>query len=398
MKWASALSTQPDLEAAFTEATAAIEQELEALEADLVVAFVSPHHEASWRRLPEMLGARFTNAVQLGCTANGVVGGGREVEGSPALSVTVASLPGVDVLPFVVGPGDPSDLPEASTVLGQLAEDPDSGTPHFVLLPDPFSCAVEPLLGLLDRAFPSSTKIGGLASGGRQPHGNLLWSGDDVTTEGAVGVALRGALRLETLVAQGCRPIGEPGFVTSCRDNLLFELDGKRPVEVLQELYETAEPRDRELFRHSLFLGVGMREGETEYHVGDFLIRNLLEIDRASGAITVAAQLEQGSVAQFHLRDAETSTQDLEAHLADLSRESAPEGALLFSCLGRGEHLYGQPDHDSRAFTSRCGPVPLGGFFCNGEIGPVQGRTFLHGYTSSFALFREPLAESTDSG
>ena len=301
------------------------------------------------------------------------------------------------MLPFMVGPGDPSDLPEAGAVLGQLAEDPDGGTPHFVLLPDPFSCAVEPLLGLLDRTFPTSTKIGGLASGGRQPNGNLLWSGEEVTTEGAVGVALRGALLLETLVAQGCRPIGQPVFVTSCRENLILELDGKRPLEVLQEIYETAEDRDRELFRHSLFLGVGMREGETEYHVGDFLVRNLLRIDQTSGAITVAAQPEQGTVVQFHLRDAVTSAEDLEAHLADLSRETAPEGALLFSCLGRGKRLYGQPDYDSRAFAARCGHVPLGGFFCNGEIGPVQGRTFLHGYTSSFGLFRAPPAESVDS-
>ncbi len=397
MKWACALSTQPDLEAAFTEATEVLEQELGSLDVDLVVAFVSPHHEGEWRRLPEMLGGRFTNSVQLGCTANGVVGGGREVEGSPALSVTAASLPGVDVLPFIVEPGDPPDQPEPGTVFGRLVEDLDGGIPHFVLLPDPFSCAVEPLLGLLDRAFPSSVKIGGLASGGRKPNGNLLWSGDEVTTEGAVGVALRGALRLETLVAQGCRPIGQPVFVTSCRDNLIFELDGKRPLEVLQELYETAEARDRELFRHSLFLGVGMREGETEYQVGDFLVRNLLKIDQTSGAIAVAAQVEQGTVVQFHLRDAATSAEDLEAHLADLSRESAPEGALLFSCLGRGEHLYGQPDHDSRAFASRCGHVPLGGFFCNGEIGPVQGRTFLHGYTSSFGLFRTPRG-SVNSG
>ena len=398
MKWTCALSTQTDLGDAFVEATAVLEQELESTRADLVVAFVSPHHEDKFRRLPEMLGARFTNAVQLGCTANGVVGGGREVEGSPALSVTAASLPGVDVLPFVVGPGDSSDLLEAGTAFGRLSEDPEGGTPHFVLLPDPFSCAVETLLGLLDRTFPSGIKIGGLASGGRQPNGNLLWSGDEVTTEGAAGVALRGALRLETLVAQGCRPIGQPVFVTGCRDNVIFELDGKRSLEVLQELYEAADARDRELFRHSLFLGVGMREGETEYHVGDFLVRNLLHIDQTSGAITVAAQLEQGTVAQFHLRDAETSAEDLEAHLAELSQESAPAGALLFSCLGRGEHLYGQPDHDSRAFATRCGQVPLGGFFCNGEIGPVQGRTFLHGYTSSFGLFRPPIDGSEDSG
>jgi small ligand-binding sensory domain FIST len=96
-------------------------------------------------------------------------------------------------------------------------------------------------------------------------------------------------------------------------------------------------------------------------------------------------------VVQFHLRDAATSAHDLEAVLARYQEgpPRRPAGSLLFSCLGRGEHLYGRPDHDTAAFQRRLGPVPLGGFFCNGEIGPVHGSTFLHGYTSAFGLFRK---------
>jgi small ligand-binding sensory domain FIST len=177
-------------------------------------------------------------------------------------------------------------------------------------------------------------------------------------------------------------------FVTAGHGHLIQELDGRRPLDLLRELYEGASPRDRELFRGSLFIGVVMRDGESEYRSGDFLVRNLLELDAESGALAVAADVHEGSVVQFHLRDAQASAEDLSSHLHEQGAASAPAGALLFSCLGRGRHLYGTPHHDSQMFSAHYGRVPIAGFFCNGEIGPVHGRTFLHGYTSSFALFR----------
>jgi small ligand-binding sensory domain FIST len=108
--------------------------------------------------------------------------------------------------------------------------------------------------------------------------------------------------------------------------------------------------------------------------------------------MAVGALLEESSVVQFHLRDARTSADDLEAHLCryrDEAKDTPAKGALLFSCLGRGVHLYGSADHDSHLFRHHLGEIPLGGFFCNGEIGPVQNKTFLHGYTSAFGLFRQ---------
>jgi small ligand-binding sensory domain FIST len=178
-------------------------------------------------------------------------------------------------------------------------------------------------------------------------------------------------------------------FVTRADQNVLYALDGQPALVVLQELLAAADARDRRLFANSLFLGVVMKE-QQEYRQGDFLIRNLLGIDGKSGAIAVGAALHTGMVVQFHLRDAATSAQDLEAVLArhHEGRPRPAAGSLLFSCLGRGVQLYGEPDHDSAAFQRHLGPVPLGGFFCNGEIGPVHGSTFLHGYTSSFGLFR----------
>jgi small ligand-binding sensory domain FIST len=135
-----------------------------------------------------------------------------------------------------------------------------------------------------------------------------------------------------------------------------------------------------------------MREDEIEYEAGDLLVRNLVGADEETGALAVGAELRPMTVAQFVLRDARTAAEDLRRLLVRHRGASAraPAGALLFSCVGRGAGLFGRPDHDTGLFVESLGPAPLGGFFCNGEIGPVGGMTFLHGYTSAFALFRDP--------
>jgi small ligand-binding sensory domain FIST len=218
----------------------------------------------------------------------------------------------------------------------------------------------------------------------------VLYLDDAVHRSGLVGVALSGDVRVDTLVAQGCRPIGEPMFVTRAAENQIYALDGRAPLEVLQQLFERLDRRDRELLRHSLFVGLVMREKSEVYRRGDFLVRNVAGLDAERGALVVGARVAEGTIVQFHLRDAGTSAEDLEQMLSSLAPEQRQEarGALLFSCLGRGRHLYGRVDHDTDAFRRHLGEVPLGGFFCNGEIGPVHGTTFLHGYTSSFGLFR----------
>jgi small ligand-binding sensory domain FIST len=240
----------------------------------------------------------------------------------------------------------------------------------------------------LDEGLPGATAVGGLASGAESPGSNALWLGDALRRDGVVGVALRGALRIDCVVAQGCRPIGQPMFVTRCRGALLEEVDGRRPLDVLNELYGEAAPDERALFRSSLFLGVEMRAEREAYGRGDFLIRNLTGADAERGALGIATLLREREVVQFHLRDARSAGSDLAERLERYGRRSDVRGALLFSCLGRGSPLYGEPDHDSRAFRAQVADVPIGGFFCNGEIGPVEGRAFLHGYTSAFAIFR----------
>jgi small ligand-binding sensory domain FIST len=391
VRWTSALSIEGELEAAVEEAAVVLQAALEGERPDLVVVFASPHHSSAYERLPALVRGALGAGLVIGCSAGGVIGAGTEVENRAGLSVTAAVLPDVNLSPFQAqNESVPAPLATQRT-WEELVRVGVDQSPHFVLLADPFSFDAEGFLTGLDAAFPASKKIGGLASGARAPGGNALFLGAGVYRAGIVGVGLHGNVEVDTVVAQGCRPIGDPMFVTKCQQNVVLELDGKAPLVVLRDLYGTLPERDKEIFRHSLFLGIVMLDHQREYRQGDFLIRNLVGIDQDNGALAVGAILRENLVVQFHLRDAKTSAEDLEELLTRYagSLEGArPEGSLLFSCLGRGSHLYGQPDHDTDLFRRHLGEVPLGGFFCNGEIGDVHGRTYLHGYTSSFGLFR----------
>jgi small ligand-binding sensory domain FIST len=390
MKWASAASDEESLDRAIARTASLVREQLGPCRPDLVVAFVSPHHAAEFDRVPLRVAEALPGALLLGCSAGGVIGGGHEIEQRPGLSLTAAYLPGVTLTPlFLVNEDLPAPGAEPAAweryvgVGGQSA-------PQFVVLSDPFTFDAEGVVRGLDNAYPGSTTVGGIASGGRAAGSNALFIGERVHRGGLVGVALSGNVAVDTIVAQGCRPIGDPMFVTAGERNVIRALDGRPPLEVLQELHDKLPPRDRQLARHSLFLGIVMKEDRQQYGQGDFLIRNLIGIDQSSGALAIGALVDANAIVQFHLRDAETSAQDLEA-LLRRHRENDPAptpGSLLFSCLGRGQFLYGRPDHDTDLFRRYFGDVPLGGFFCNGEIGPVHGTTFLHGYTSAFALFR----------
>ena len=391
MKWASALSEKTPLELAVAECVAELRQQLGEVSPDLAVVFASAHYQDEYDAVPGLLREQLDSPLVLGCSGGGIIGNGQEVEQRPALSITAASLPDVTLVDFHLEDDRLPDLdagPQAWETLMQVSA---AEAPHFLILSDPYSFQVPNLLLGLDFAFTAAAKIGGLASGAQQQGGNALFLGERVLHSGAIGVSLHGNITVDTVVAQGCRPIGKPMRITQSRRNLLEGLDGEAPLNVLRGLFPTLNERDQGLMRNSLFLGVVMDEFIDEPQQGDFLIRNVMGMDDRSGTLAIGEMLKEGQLVQFHLRDAETSAQDLtavlERYAAD-NRENQVQGALLFSCLGRGQYLYGRPNHDTDIFRDKLGPVPLGGFFCNGEIGPVSGVTFLHGYTSSFGIFR----------
>ncbi len=261
--------------------------------------------------------------------------------------------------------------------------------PSFVIAVDPYSFPAQALVAGLDFAFPEATKVGGLASGASGPGDQTLLLGDRVLRTGAVGFALTGDVAIVPAVAQGCRPIGPVLTVTRCDENLLHELDGHPALEVAHRVLREADERDRELARAAA-LFVGLETDPFGSSEGHWLVRNILGRERDGGGLYVGERLRPGRRLRFHVRDRVSSSEDLDRTL--LSAHDGPgngcKGALLFSCLGRGMHLYGVPDHDTRAFHARFPGAPVGGFFCSGEIGPVGEQTHLHGFTSSFGLLR----------
>ena len=390
MKWSSKVSEEFSLKAAIDECVSHVRADLGGARPDLAVVFVSPHHAPDFEDLPALVRQKLGPALLVGCSGGGGIGGGKEVEDRAGFALTVGSLPDVEITPFHLEDAklpNPDASPSAwEKVVGVSAE----AKPDFIVLPDPFTVRADHLLSGLDYAFPGRVKVGGLASGAQRPGGNALFLGDKVHRAGAVGVAMRGAVKVETVVAQGCRPIGQAMVVSGCQQNIMLELEGKKPLDVLRGIFDASNDRDRALINRALHVGVVMDPLKTEVRPGDFLIRNVMGVQNETGGIAVGEMLREGQVVQFHVRDAMTAEEDLQALLRQYMTDhkgAKTSGALLFSCLGRGMHLFGRPDHDTDIFRDQFGPVPLGGFFCNGEIGPVGPSTFLHGFTSSFAIF-----------
>lgn len=392
MKWVSALSRQTDIESAIQEVAESAVQQLGKDNADLTIVFVSPQFKEFYDKVPDLINRYLKPGLLFGCSGGGIIGNGEEAEQQAAISITCAKLPGVKIQPIQ---SETTDLPDQDTspsVWREWLQVNVEDQPHFVFLADPFSFRGEEFLAGVDFAYPKSKKVGGLASGAQAQGGNAMYLGDKIYKNGLIGIALSGDIEVDTIVAQGCRPIGEPMQITQCEHNLLKELGGKPPLEVLHELNETLSDADKKLIQSSLFLGIEMDPMKDNPQQGDFLIRNLMGVDRESGSVAIGALLRNGQLVQFHLRDKKMSAEDLDVMLTRYLNKGNAEnakGALLFSCLGRGQYLYGKANHDTGMFQDKLGKIPLGGFFCNGEIGPVGNTTFLHGYTSSFGIFRK---------
>jgi small ligand-binding sensory domain FIST len=394
MQWANALSTRPSLEAAVADVVQRAVSSLTA-PADLGLVFISSAFTSEYSRLLPLLAEKLSVRVLIGCSGGGVIGTTmegqtQELEASPALSLTLAHLPGVNIQPFHIVAEELPDLDGPPNAWVDLVGVPSSETPQFILLSGSFSSGINDLLQGLDFAYPGSVTVGGQASGGG---GRIaLFCNDRLYREGTVGLALTGNIVLETIVAQGCRPIGKPLQVTKADRNIIVELDEKVPLVVLRDLIGSLNDADRMLAQNSLFVGVAMDEFKMALQQGDFLIRGILGVDPSAGAIAIGDRVRPGQRLQFHLRDAEASAEDLELLLQQYqdqrASEPSPVAALMFSCLGRGEGLYGKPNFDSQLFRRYLNDIPIGGFFCSGEIGPVAGSTFLHGYTSVFGICR----------
>jgi small ligand-binding sensory domain FIST len=315
-----------------------------------------------------------------------VIGAGHEIEDGPALTAVAARMPGVEVKPFILVP----------SAWGEAIEDPLEFARHtpgadraelVILFGDPFSLDAERVLRAFNRNAPGVRLVGGMASAGPRPHANTLILNDWVASEGGIGIALKGSLRVDVVVSQGCRPIGPPLKVTRVERNIIFELDGQPALERAEQILRELPERERECLKGGLYIGRPARGNATGR--GDYLIRNLLGADRERGVLAVADLMPVNERVRLHVRDAGTAIEDLELLLAPQEFDSRASGALLFSCNGRGKAFFGRSDRDIATLCSALGgPVPAAGFFCAGEIGPVGEKNFLHGHTASIAIVR----------
>lgn len=386
MQFSVALSQQVDTDSAALEAAASIRTQLGGAPIDLVCVFFSAHHTEGAGRLAELLTGTLRPKLLLGCSGEGVIAGAEELETTPALTVWAAVLPDVHLHPLQ---SSFSPTQDQFHLTGWPIPGVDDGS--FLLLADPFTTPVQDILGILDDRYPGAQAIGGLVGGGQEVGANRLVLNDQIYDGGLVGVRLSGAVEIRPVISQGCRLIGERFVVTKAERNLIHELGGEPALGRLQTVFSSLSEEDRRGANRAVHLGIVIDEHRNRFERGDFLIRNLLGADQTTGAVAVGEVVQEGQTVQFQLRDAVSASQEFNALLAaDHARHrNPPLGALMFSCCGRGQGLFGKPNHDAGTASARLGAIPLAGFFAQGEIGPIGGRNFLHGYTASLALFAE---------
>lgn len=380
MAFASAISEHPVSSHAVGEVSGAI---LEAIgdRPDLVMVNATRPHAGALEDIVDTVSAVLHPLAIIGCAAESVVGRGTEVEETPAISLWAGR----------VGP-----LLQVALTATRLADDSwrfDGWPDHtgfdasaLVLIADPFTFPAEDFLLWLRRFRPGLPIIGGNASGGRGPGGSRLVVGEGVVTEGATGVLIGSGTAVETVVSQGCRAYGQPLTVTRSDRNIIYEVAGVPAMECLvDQIKDGLDPSDvAGIESNGLFVGRLIDERLTDPGPGDFLIRNVVGVDRSTGAVAVSDRVPLGSTVRFHVRDALTAHHELEL----LLRGHRATAAMMFTCNGRGSRMFDIADHDAALLEQEVGPVPVGGFFAAGEFGPVGGFNFVHNFTASIALFR----------
>lgn len=382
-RFAASLSTRGLAAAALDEALHAVAAQLGAAP-DLAFLFASAEYGAELQPLAERLVERLAPRSLAGCTGESIVGGDREIENAPALALWAARLPGATI--------EAAHIAFQQTADGPLLDGwpqpwtTDEGPSSLIVLGEPFSFPADYLTERLHGEHPRWTVVGGMASGGQGPGENRLFLGGNCYDAGAVAVRLSGPLRMRTVVSQGCRPIGKPLVVTRAERNIVFELGGRPAYQALTEVYETLSDEEQALLRTGLHLGRVTSEYRESFQRGDFLVRNVIGADPQRGALAIGDFFRAGQTVQFHLRDAASADEDLRELLRGIPPGGAPRGGLLFTCNGRGTRLFEEADHDAAAVRAALGPLPLAGFFAQGEIGPIGGKSFVHGFTASLAV------------
>lgn len=388
MRSAAAISEHLDTRTAGIEVAGLLESAM-GVSTDVVFVFASFHHREALAEAIADIRETLSPKTIIGLTTESVVGCDLELEGVAGLSAIAMHLPGITLTPWTTSPKEPVPISRPDEIPEWIGLQDD--TKAVFLFADPFSTPITRLLPALvncsseDRPIPV---IGGMASGASQATYNRLFLDDKCMRSGGIGLTISGPIDLDCIVSQGCRPIGKPMRITNIHGNVVLELGGKPALQVLHDLARNLDQHERSLLEGGLLLGGVIDENRDHFGRGDFLVRSVLGIDRKRNGIAAGELYRRGKTVQFHVRDAKTAVEDLQLLLDAQQLDHQPFAGLLVTCNGRGRNLFHEEDHDLTIIRDRIGDVPIAGFFAAGEIGPIGGKSFLHGHTACLTLFR----------
>ena len=355
----------------------------------LGLVFMSPRFFPQAKQILEILRVHAQVPLLAGCSSQGLIVGEQEVEDQAGLSLALYHLPGADLKAFHFRQEQVEEANGPGYWRLETGIEPGQ-TNGWLAFIDPFHIDSEAWLRGWNEAYAPLPVLGGLASGDFTQQLTQVYLNGDVLEEGGIALSIGGDVKLAGVTSQGCTPIGETWTLTRVERNIIHEIGNRPAYEVLAETFNSLSPQEQKNAGGNLFIGLVVNEYLEEFHRGDFLVRNLIGADPQSGSIAVGALPRAGQTIQFQKRSASAATEDMNELLGKARRElgeSRIYGGCLCCCNGRGKNLFGHPNHDAQLVQQRLGPLGLAGFFCNGEIGPVGEKNFLHGYTASLALF-----------
>jgi small ligand-binding sensory domain FIST len=366
-----------------------LRKQLRASHVSLCLLIMTPDYFENATLILELLRVHAQIPLLVGCSSTSLVVGSAEIEDKRGLVLALYSLPGAKLraVRFTQEQVEEATSPAYWHMETGITPEQVNGWLTFA---DPFHLDAESWLRGWNEAYAPKPILGGLASGDMNAQTTQVYLDGDVFDEGGVALAVGGAVDLRSVISQGCTPIGETWTITKAEENFIHEIGNRPAYQVLAETFETLPKADQEKARGNLFIGLVVNEYLEDFHRGDFLVRNILGGDPASGSLAVGAFPRLGQTIQFQRRDATAASQDLHVLLDRLKEQIGDRpiyGACLCCCNGRGHRLFGDASHDAGLIQEKLGPLELTGFFCNGEIGPIGDKNFLHGYTASLALF-----------
>jgi small ligand-binding sensory domain FIST len=366
-----------------------LRRQLSAPQVSLGLVFMSPRFFSRAKQVLEILRVHARIPVLAGCSSPSLIVGENEVEQNAGITLGLYALPGAEIKPFYFKQEQVEEANGPGYWHLETGLEP-SQTNGWLVFIDPFHLDSEAWLRTWNEAYAPLPVLGGLAGGDFSDRSTQVYVNGDVFEEGGVAISCGSRVKLVGVTSQGCTPIGETWTLTRVEQNIIHQIGNRPAYKVLEETFNQLSPEEQKKARGNLFIGLVVNEYLEDFHRGDFLIRNLLAADPRSGSISVGALPRLGQTIQFQRRSAAAATEDMEALLARARDELAGTtiyGGCLCSCNGRGRNLFGRPNHDAEMVQHRLGPLGVAGFFCNGEIGPVGQKNFLHGYTASLALF-----------